>query len=34
MFYLAGMGAYAGVLAETEAANFKGFSLKPSLVSA
>lgn len=34
MFYLAGMGAYRGVLAETEAADFKGFSLTPSMVSA
>jgi cyclohexanone monooxygenase len=31
MFYLAGLGAYRGVLAELEAANYKGFSLKPKL---
>jgi hypothetical protein len=34
MFYLAGLGAYRGVLAELEAANYKGFSLKPKLVPA
>lgn len=34
LFYLAGLAAYRGVLAESEASNFKGFSLKPTMVSA
>ncbi len=34
LFYLAGLGAYRGVLSEIEDADFKGFSMTPSLVSA